>query len=81
MRRDGGRAACHIPAGSDVPLLDACAGAYAVAPGIELRVVAGDSWLALGRGSAPPQRFHAIDDRIFVRLGARGTPTRRTTGG
>ena len=54
------------------PLLDEYAGTYRLTPDIELRMIASDSGLLLVRGSRPPERLHAIDERIFIRHGVRG---------
>lgn len=61
-------------AGQPVPpaVLAEYAGTYALTADVALQVVASDSGLSLIRGAGPPQRLHAIDQRIFVRHGARG---------
>lgn len=53
-------------------LLASYAGTYALTPDITLRIVASDSGLMLARGSRPPERLYALDDRIFIRHGVRG---------
>lgn len=53
-------------------ILDAYAGTYELTPEIRLRIVATDTGLALERDGRPTDRLHAIDERIFIRHGARG---------
>lgn len=61
-------------AGADVPRTVArtYTGEYELTPGIRMQVAGTDSGLVLGRAGRPPQRLRALDDRIFVRDGARG---------
>lgn len=61
-------------AGRPVPrrVLEAYAGEYALAPGITLTVAVSDSGLVLLRPSGAAERLHALDERIFIRHGARG---------
>jgi len=54
------------------PILDAYAGTYELTPEIRLRIIATDTGLALDREGRPTDRLHAIDERIFIRHGARG---------
>jgi hypothetical protein len=60
--------------GRSVPrqVLDAYAGVYALAPEIALRLVVDDSGLVMAREGRPSERLHALDDRTFIRHGARG---------
>ena len=48
------------------------AGRYALGPDLTLDVIADDTSLTVRREGRPPQPLHALDDRIFVRDGARG---------
>jgi hypothetical protein len=40
--------------------------------GISMAVTAADSTLSCSVNGRPPQRFYALDDRLFIRHGARG---------
>jgi predicted alpha/beta superfamily hydrolase len=47
-------------------------GTYALTAGITLELAADDSGLRMVRSGRADERLHALDDRIFVRNGARG---------
>lgn len=53
-------------------ILDQYAGRYRLTDGIEFQIAASDSGLSLVRGTRPPERLYAIDERIFIRHGVRG---------
>jgi hypothetical protein len=48
------------------------AGRYALTPDIRLTIAANDSGLVMTRQGGSSQRLHALDNRLFVRHGARG---------
>lgn len=53
-------------------LLREYAGSYTLTAGIAITVTAKDSTLSYSINGRPPQRFYAVDDRIFIRHGVRG---------
>lgn len=53
-------------------ILDTYTGTYSLTSDIQMRIVASDSGLSMVRGSRPPVRLYAVDDRIFIRHGVRG---------
>ncbi|HJU65609.1 MAG TPA: nuclear transport factor 2 family protein [Gemmatimonadaceae bacterium] len=48
------------------------AGEYELTPAVRMEVAATDSGLVIRRPDRPPERLHALEERIFVRHGARG---------
>jgi hypothetical protein len=47
-------------------------GTYVLTPEISLAIEADSAGLRLVRGARPFERLYALDDRIFIRHGARG---------